>query len=205
MYCPQCKCEYAGWQGKCPVCQSALLDAKPVVSEVEATSIYYADLVDKVRENGGTLNIEVFATEIEQKRGRAFPYLGRGYAWTKQMKGAFADQSVELITTAVGRDRTSTFPYFGHGFAWEKELQGNVGGNALTLQAEKVAQEKQLAFPYRGYGRAWVVSMSGSCGEELDAELTITEVKKRHQGGFPYFGFGFAWANAGQLTLKLRA
>lgn len=204
MYCPHCKCDFEGWHGKCPICQAALLDAKPVVVNLESTSIDYADLVDEIRENGGTLTSNVVATEIEQKRGRSFPYLGRGYAWTKKLEGVYANHSVVLTTTEVGRDRTWTFPYFGHGFAWEKELQGNVGGNALILKAEKVAQDKQLAFPYRGYGRAWVVKMEGRCGDKLDAKFTTTEVKKRQTGSFPYFGFGYAWVNAGELTLTLR-
>ena len=205
MYCPQCQCEYDGWQEKCPVCRAALLDAKPVVQKGPENEIAYADLVSIVRENGGALTIEVVATEVDQKRGRGFPYLGRGYAWAKQFEGGTSDYTIALTTTEVGRSRSWSFPYFGYGYAWEKELQGDVGGNNLILKAEKVAQDKQQAFPYRGYGRAWVVSMVGSCGDKLKAKLAITEVKKRQTGGFPYFGFGYAWANAGQLTLTLKS
>jgi len=204
MYCPQCKCEYTGWNEKCPVCQTALLEAKPTINKVETVSTDYASLVDTVRANGRTLTIDVVATNIETKRGRAFPYLGRGYGWTKQFEGTYKQHVVILTTTEVGRDRTWGFPYFGYGFAWEKEISGEIDGNHLLLEADKVAQDKQLAFPYRGYGRAWVVSMSGSCGKELNAALKVTEVKKRQTGSFPYFGFGYAWANAGQLTLTLR-
>ena len=203
MYCPKCKCEYVGWKEKCPACRTVLLDGKPKVTDVESTPIDYTTLIDAVVENGGTLTIEVVATDVEAKRARGFPYIGRGYAWAKRMEGAHEDCIVELITTEVGRDRKWTFPYFGYGFAWEKEMQGSVGGNALTLRAEKVARESKMTFPYAGYGRAWVQSMVGKCGEKLDVTLTITEVRQRKKLGFPYFGFGFAWANVGELTLTL--
>ena len=203
MYCPQCHCEYAGWNEKCPVCKSALLDNKPQVTDIESTPIEYADLVNTVRENGGTLTIKLVATDIATKRGRQFPYLGRGYAWTKQMEGTCEHCTAKLTTTEVGRDRKWGFPYFAYGFAWEKEMQGNVGGNALNLKAEKVIRESKMGFPYAGYGRAWVQSMVGKCGEELDAALHITEVRRRQKLEFPYFGFGYAWPNAGDLTLTL--
>ena len=203
MYCPQCNCEYAGWTEKCPVCKSVLLDTKPSVMDVESTPIEYADLVNAVREQGGSLTIKMVATDIVTKRGREFPYIGRGYAWARQMEGAHGDYTFKLITTEVGRDRKRTFPYFGFGFAWEKEMQGSIGGNPLTLKAEKVARESKMRFPYAGYGFAWVQFMSGKCGDDLEATLTITEVRKRRKYGFPYFGFGFAWANAGELTLTL--
>jgi hypothetical protein len=203
MYCPQCACEYSGWKEKCPVCKTTLLDGKPEVSNVESTPMDYADLVDAVRENGGALTIKMVATDIATKRGRQFPYIGRGYAWTKQMEGTCDDCTATLTTTDVGRDRKWTFPYFGYGFAWEKEMQGSVGGNPLTLEAEKVIRETRMGFPYAGYGRAWVQSMSGKCGEDLEATLTITEAQQRRKVSFPYFGFGYAWVNAGDLTLKL--
>lgn len=203
MYCPQCHCEYTGWTEKCPACKSVLLDKKPGVIDVEAAPIDYADLVEAVRENGGSLTIEMVATDIVTKRGRQFPYLGRGYAWAKQMEGVCDGLTIKLTTTKVGRERKWAFPYFAYGFAWEQEMQGSVGGNALTLKAEKVTRESQMRFPYAGYGRAWVQSMSGKCGEALEATLTIIEVQQRRKYGFPYFGFGFAWANAGELTLTL--
>lgn len=203
MYCPQCNCEYTGWNQKCPVCQTELLAVKPESSKIKSDPADYAALVDAVREYGGVLTIEIKATDIETKRGRSFPYIGRGYAWTKQFEGIHNDFSARLTTTEVGRDRKRTFPYFGYGFAWEKAIQGSVNGIPFTLKAEKVARERKMAFPYRGYGFAWVQAMSGKCGEKLEAKLTITEVQNRKNWGFPYFGFGFAWANAGQLTLTL--
>ena len=203
MYCPQCNCEYTGWNQKCPVCQTRLVEVKPEVTKIDSDLVDYAALVDAVREHGGTLTIEMKATDIETKRGRGFPYVGRGYAWANQFEGVNDDFSARLTTTEVGRSRKWTFPFFGYGFAWEKEMGGSVNGNPLTLKAEKVARESKMAFPYRGYGRAWVQEMSGECGEKLAAVLTITEVQKRKKWAFPYSGFGFAWANAGQLTLTL--
>jgi hypothetical protein len=203
MYCPRCNCEYSGWKEKCPVCQTALLERKPKAPNPNIISMDYAELVDEVRNHSGTLTIEIAATEIETKRGRGFPYIGRGYAWAKHFEGSHGEISARLTTTKVGRDRARGFPYFGYGFAWEKEMQGSVGGNSVTLKAVSVARERKIEFPYRGFGRAWVQEMSGKCGDQLDAALKITEVQQRKNSGFPYFGFGFAWANVGELTLTL--
>ncbi len=203
MYCPKCNCEYVGWREKCPVCRTNLLDAKPKTPEETPKPLPYADLLEKIREHDGSLTIEMVATEIEMKRGRAFPYIGRGYAWTKHLQGFCDSCSAELTISQIGRDRKRTFPYFGFGFAWEEEMQGSVSENALTLKAEKVARDQEMEIPYRGYGYAWAVEMSGKCGDRLNARLTVTEVRRRKERGFPYFGFGFAWPNAGQLTLTL--
>jgi len=203
MYCPECDCEYVGWSEKCPVCRTILLEAKTINIKVESEPLAYAALLDIVRENGGTLTIDMIATGIEMKRGRDLIYIGRGYAWAKHMEGECDGCYAELTTTEVGRERKRGFPYFGYGFAWEKEMQGSVSGNALTLKAEKVAREQKMEFPYKGYGRAWVQTMSGKCGGKLEAHLTITEVQQRKQWRFPYFGFGFAWPSAGKLTLTL--
>ena len=203
MYCPKCNCEYSGWHEKCPICQTVLLEAKPDTVRVDFKSIEYAALVDAVRENGGTLTIDISATDVATKRGRAFPYIGRGYAWAKQFKGSHGDFNARLTTTKVGRDRGFQFPYFGYGFAWEQEIQGTINGNPLTLKAEKVSRQRKMGFPYQGFGHAWVQAMSGECGDKLNATLKITQVTKRKKWGFPYFGFGYAWANAGQLTLTL--
>lgn len=203
MYCPRCNCEYAGWKERCPVCKTALLEKKPAVTSIDSNPITYDTLVDAVRESGGTLTIEMAATEIETKRGRGFPYIGRGYAWAKKFQGGQDNLVVKLSTTEVGRARGWQFPYFGYGFAWENEMQGSVGGNPLILKAEEVARESKMGFPYLGFGRAWVQKMTGKCGEMLDTTLTITEVQQRQKSGFPFFGFGYAWANMGQLTLTL--
>ena len=203
MYCPHCECEYSGWRGKCPFCQTVLMENRPAIPHRAPNDLDYADLVKVVRENGGSVTIEMMATEVETKRGRSFPYIGRGYAWAKQFEGSQGNFAARLTTNEVGRDRSVRFPYFGYGFAWEKEMQGSVSGSPLTLKAEKVARESKMGFPYRGYGRAWVQTMSGQCGEKLEAALNITEVQQRKQHGFPYFGFGFARANAGRLTLTL--
>jgi hypothetical protein len=203
MYCPECKVEYQGWKSNCPVCQAVLLESKPTTVHPNGDPIRYDELVEIVRENGGSLTIELTATKIEKKRGRGFPYLGRGYAWAKEMEGAQEPLAARLSTTEVGRKRGYQFPYFGFGYAWEKAMQGEVSGNPVTLKAVKVARERKIAFPYQGYGRAWVQAMSGECGEALQADLKITEVKQRKEHGFPYFGFGYAWANAGELTLSL--
>jgi hypothetical protein len=180
-----------------------LLETKPDLENTEEIQIDYDKLVELIQDKGGELTLKVVAVDIETKRGREFPYKGRGYAWTKRMEGTCDDCDVELNTTAVARARSWTFPYFGFGFAWEKTMEGNIDGIPLTLQAEKVARESHMAFPYLGYGRAWVQTMSGICGDKLSVRLSVTEVQKRKKYGFPYFGFGFAWPNAADLTLTL--
>jgi hypothetical protein len=203
MYCPECKCEYQGWNQKCPVCQTVLLETKPPEIQTDAKPIPYGELVDTLRETGGSITFDLTTTGIETKRRRSFPYIGRGYAWAKEMTGIHDQLTIKLNTTEVGRSRSWQFPYFGYGFAWEKEMEGNVGGNPLTLKADQVSRERKMAFPYLGYGRAWVQSMSGECGKEIRVHLQVTEVGQRKQHSFPYFGFGYAWVKAAQLKLSL--
>ena len=128
MYCTQCNCEYSGWKGKCPVCQTMLLEVQPKAIEIKSSSTDYDSLVKEVRNLGGSITIEIETTDIETKRGRRMPFIGRGYAWAKQMEGIDDNFSVTLQTNEVGRDRKWTFPYYGYGFAW-----ANAGKLTLTL------------------------------------------------------------------------
>jgi hypothetical protein len=203
MYCPECKCEYVGWKGRCPVCKAVLLRERPDIAGIVGHAIPYDELVDLVKERGGQISIDLSTTSVGMKRGTRFPYIGRGYAWMKQMQSAYGDIYVELTTTEVGTERGWEFPYFGFGYAWAKQAQGNIGGNGYNLTATKVVKEKKMRFPYLGYGYAWVGEMSGKCGDQLKVELSITEVDKERSWKFPYFGYGFAWASKGTLQLAL--
>jgi hypothetical protein len=203
MYCPECKCEYVGWKERCPACNAVLLREKPFTIETAEQIIPHDELVDLVKESGGQISIDLATTSVGMQRGTRFPYIGRGYAWMKQMQSVSGDIYVELKTTEVGKERQWQFPYFGFGYAWAKQAQGSIGGNVCTLTATKVVKDRECRFPYRGYGYAWVHAMGGGCGDQLKVELSITEVDRERKWTFPYFGYGFAWANKGTLTLVL--
>lgn len=59
MYCPQCNCEYMGWNLKCPVCQTTMIDVRPNVTKFDSDPADYTALVDAVREHGVTLTIKL--------------------------------------------------------------------------------------------------------------------------------------------------
>jgi hypothetical protein len=204
MFCPECRCEFVGWTGKCPGCKTPLVAKAPSVLCVSHEPIPYEALVDLVRESGGQLMIDLSTTEVERERKWRFPYLGYGRAWAKRMQGAFDDVPVDLVTTEVGRGRKWTFPYIGYGFGWAKSMRGNAGGNEVVLTAKKVGMDKKWGFPYFGHGYAWTQEMSGECGDQLEADLSTTDVRTQRKWGFPYLGYGFAWADKCTLTLTLK-
>jgi hypothetical protein len=204
MFCPECRCEFVGWTGKCPNCNTPLVEESPTVPGIAGKRVSYEALVDLVRENGGQLGIDLSTSEVRRERKWRFPWLGYGRAWAKRMQGAFEDMLVDLMTTEVGRDRGWTFPYLGYGFGWARRVQGSIGGNEVVLTAAKVGTEKKWGFPYFGYGYAWTQEMSGECGAQLAVGLTTTDVRRHRKWSLPYFGYGFAWANRGILTLTLR-
>lgn len=139
MYCPECKCEYVGWKGRCPVCKAVLLRKKPTIVEIAEHTIPYDELVDLVKERGGYISIDLSTTSVGMKQGTRFPYLGRGYAWMKQM------QSAEM-----------RFPYLGYGYAWVGEMSGKCGDQfKVELSIIEVDKERKWKFPYFGYGFAW--------------------------------------------------
>ena len=160
MFCPECRCEFVGWTGKCPGCKTPLVEESPSVPDVADKPIAYEALVDLVRENGGQLRIDLSTTEVGRERKWRFPCLGYGRAWAKRMQGAFKDVRVDLMTSEVGRGGKWSFPYQGHGFGWTRRMQGNVGGKEVVLTARKVGMEKKWSLPYLGYGFAWTEEMS---------------------------------------------
>lgn len=203
MYCSKCDCEFEGWSGKCPNCKNPLQEGKLPIPRINDEPITYESLIEIVRKNGGTLDIDLAAIEVEKTRATRFPWLGYGYAWTKRMKGVYEGITVDLNTTVVGKDKKWSFPYQGHGYAWRQELQGRIGGNEATLTAMKVTRKKRWSFPYHGYGYAWTEEMAGECGKDIKIELMTTEVGKIRRWMFPYFGFGYAWVKEGVLSLTL--
>ena len=129
MYCTQCNCEYSGWKGKCPVCQTWLLEVQPKAIEIKSSPTDYNSLVEEVRNLGGSITIEIETTDIETKRGRRMPYIGRGYAWVKTMSEECGEKLKATLTIGdVQKHKQWVFPYFGFGFAW-----ANAGKLTLTL------------------------------------------------------------------------
>jgi hypothetical protein len=202
MFCPQCKCEFVGWQ-RCPDCEVILLESLPEEAEASTAQIPYEDLLKHVRENGGQIEIELITNGVRREKKLRFPYQGHGYAWVLGMQGVQDGISVTLTTNQVGRKHGWRFPYFGYGYAWEKAMQGDLNGNPLDLKATKVQRERKWRFPYLGYGRAWAERLEGTCGDGLHAELEINEVVKKRTWRFPYQGYGFAWPKKGVLRLSL--
>ncbi len=203
MFCPHCRTEFVGWRGKCPDCKILLVDAVPPEPGSVEKTLSYNDLVDLVKKSNGQMSIELIPAEVERQKKWNFPYLGRGYAWVKRLRGASDGVAVELTTTETGRQRKWTFPYFGFGFAWEKTMQGSIAGNNLTLTAKKVSRNQKWEFPWAGYGFAWTEELAGECGADLTVCLTITDVNRKKSLEFPYLGYGFAWARRGDLKLKV--
>jgi hypothetical protein len=200
MYCPNCRCEFDGWVGKCPNCKTPLVSESPHAQEITSEPIPYEQLVDLVKENGGQYSVELITTDVGKKKW-GFPYFGYRFAWVKRMQGNQNRISVDLLTTEVGTETRWSFPYLGYGYAWRKGMEGNVAGNTISLAATKVRKEKKWGFPYSGYGYAWTQELSGECGAELRATLITTDVSRKKGWRFPYFGYGSAWAKKGVLTL----
>ena len=203
MYCAHCECEFDGWRGKCPNCKNPLQEEKPIKFTDEYKSIEYDTLLQTIKDNGGSLDIMVNASEVSKSKSLRFPYAGFGYAWTKRMRGAADGIAVDLNTTRVGKDRKRGFPYLGHGFAWQQEIQGSIGGHEVNLTAKKVIRKKSWGFPYRGYGYAWTDEMAGKLGDQIQVRMKSAAVKKKRGWQFPYFGFGYAWVKGGEISLSL--
>ena len=194
MYCSECSCEFEGWTGNCPNCKTPLVERLPSIAEAADEPISYEALVDLVGKNGGSLRIDLSASEVGREKRRGFPYSGYGYAWTKRMRGVSNNILVDLATTGVGKAKKERFPYRGFGMAWAKAMQGSVAGNQVALTAKRVGTDRKWSFPYSGYGYAWAQEMSGQCGDELTVDLRTTDVGRRRRSGFPYLGYGLAWA-----------
>ena len=203
MYCTTCRCEFVRWTGKCPVCKTFLIEKPVFQPTAPADSATYQSIVDTLRERG-VIEVPMVTTEVARFRKYAFPYLGYGYAWAKQMHSETKALAVNLITVRVATDKSWSFPYQGRGFAWEQLLKGDIAGNAVSLKATRVGQDKTWGFPYLGYGFAWTEQAEGSCGDEIEVELSVTEIGREKRWSFPYFGFGFAWPSKGVLRLKVR-
>jgi hypothetical protein len=204
MYCPECRCRYQGWTASCPHCGAALLDEPPSGREADGRHLSYRDLVEKVKAAGGMLSVDLLTTDVGSQRRRSFPFRGFGFAWAHRMQGTLGREHVDLRTTEVGKKRAWSFPYFGFGYAWPRRMEGEVAGNPVSLTVSRVLRERLHKFLFRGYGFAWAADFLGECGDDLAADLAITEVGRKLEWEFPYFGFGFGWERAGLFTLTLR-
>jgi len=205
MFCSSCNCEFEGWSGRCPNCKEPLVEGVVQPAEGDAHSVSYQSLVDKVKANGGQLQIPLTTTAVSMERKWSFPYFGLGSAWAKRMQGSSKEVSIDLQAVDVGKDKKYGFPYQGFRFAWVKEMGGTIGGNATALTASKVRRERKWGFPYFGFGYAWTEEMQGTCGDQIEIDLVTTEIGKRIVRRFPYLGFGLSWIKEGMLTLKVSA
>lgn len=203
MYCTTCECEFQGWTGRCPNCKSQLVERGLPEEESHSGDVSYQWLVDKIQEEGGSIEIELATVEVSKSNATRFPWLGYGYAWVKRMRGASKGITADFIAIDIGKDRKFSFPYRGHGYAWRKEMDGKLAGHNARLIAKKVTRERRWSFPYFGYGYAWTELMTGNCGEQIDLKLITTDIGKNRRIRFPYFGFGYAWAKISKLTVTL--
>ena len=117
MYCPKCKCEFIGWERKCPIDGTRLTKINPVFNKQPLQQIPYDTIIDLIRKNNGSYEIELFTTEVDRERKASIPFRGYGFAWAKKMNGSFNDVTVELYIKEIGKDKENGFPYQGYGFA----------------------------------------------------------------------------------------
>lgn len=203
MYCPNCQCDYVGWEGKCPIDHTYLLETSPVPEKPTHTPIPYDHIVKLVREHGGSYEINLRAIEVGRGKKMSFPYRGYGFAWAKRMVNGTDGVNVDLHIAEIEKSEDWGFPYQGYGFAWEKRMRGWVGGHEVELTATKVTREKKFLFPYRGHGYAWAERMTGKCGELIRVDLNATEIGRDRAWFMFYFGFGYAWISRATLVLSL--
>jgi hypothetical protein len=203
MYCPKCDCDFDGWKGKCPTDGTLLLETSPIPDKQTHAPVPYETIVDLIRENNGSYEIELRTTEVGRERKMSFPYRGHGFAWAKKMIGETNGITVDLHIDEIGKNKDWGFPYQGYGFAWEKEMRGWVGGHEIKLSATKVDSEKKFLFPYRGHGYSWAEELTGDCGKLIRAEMKTTEIGRDKTWFFFYFGFGYAWIKRATLNLSL--
>lgn len=203
MYCSTCECEFEGWTSWCPNCKNQLDEGGYPEAESNREDVPYQVLVDTIREEGGSIEIELATVAVSKSKATRFPWLGYGYAWAKRMQGNNHGITADFVTSDIGKDRKYSFPYRGHGYAWRKEMGGNLAGHDAALTVKKMTRKKRWSFPYFGYGYAWTELMTGSCGEEINLELITTDVGKNRRIMFPYFGYGYAWVKNAKLRVTL--
>jgi hypothetical protein len=203
MYCPKCKCDFVGWTGKCPIDGASLVTPSPVPDRLAHPPVPYETIVDLIRENNGSYQIELRTIEVVRARKMSFPYRGYGFAWAKKMVGQINGIAVDLHIDEIGKNKGWGFPYQGYGFAWEKQMRGWIGGHEINLSATEVAHEKKFLFPYRGHGYSWAGELTGDCGKLIRAEMKTIEVGRDKNWFFFYFGFGYAWISRATLNLSL--
>jgi hypothetical protein len=203
MYCPKCKCDFAGWTGKCPTDGAKLAEPSPLPDEPTHAAMPYETVVDLIRDNGGSYEIELRTIGVGREKKMSFPYLGYGFAWAKRMCGESNGIAVDLHIYEIGRDRDTGFPYQGYGYGWGKQMRGWVGGHEISLTATKVTREKKHLFPYRGHGYSWAAELSGECGKSIQAKMRAVEVDRDRNWFLFYFGFGYAWIRRATLILSL--
>lgn len=203
MYCPKCECDFVGWEGKCPVDGTLLVELNPIPDKPVHQSVPYEAISNLIRKNGGLYEAELRTKEVGREKKMSFPWRGYGFAWTKKMTGSIDGITIDLHIDEIGKNTDWGFPYQGYGFAWERQMRGWIGGHEIILKATKIAHEKKLLFPFRGRGYSWAEELTGNCGKLIQADMKTIEVGRDKNCGFLYFGFGYAWISRATLKLSL--
>jgi len=119
MYCPKCECDFVGWTGKCPIDGTLLVELSPIPDKPTHAPVPYETIVDLIRENSGSYEIELRTTEVGRDRKMSFPYRGYGFAWAEELAGDCGKSiRADMKTVDVGRDKNWFLFYFGLGYAW---------------------------------------------------------------------------------------
>ncbi len=176
-----------------------VLESRQPPKPVEYKKISYDALVELVKQNSGSLEVNLSTVDIGKDKGHGI-YQGFGYAWTNKMQGTL-DSSIlaELTATDVGKDKSHGI-YQGFGYAWANKMQGTIGGNEFKLTTTKVGKDKVRHGVYQGIGYAWTQNQVGDLGDQLSVSIETTAVGKDKGHGI-YQGFGYAWAS--QATMKI--
>jgi len=176
---------------------------------VEYKNVSYDTLVDMIRKNGGSLEIDLSTVDIGKENKHPLPsYAGYGYAWANKMQGSLEQNILTTITASDVKKSKERFflSYKGYGYAWMNGASGNIGGNSFNLTTTKVGKKNESPFPsYAGYGHAWTQEMTGDLGDILNLSLITTDYKTKNEHPFPsYAGYGHAWMNEAKLIISLK-
>ena len=178
---------------------------KPVVYK----NISYDALVDLVRQNGESLEIEMFTIDVGKENERpTISYAGYGYGWANKMQGSL-EQNILATINATDVSKTNerpTISYAGYGHAWMNKAEGSIAGNKFELTATKVGKKNERpTISYAGYGHAWTQEMYGDLGNLLNVSLITTDYKTENERPtISYAGYGHAWMNKAKLTISLK-
>lgn len=160
--------------------------------------ISYTRLVDMIKENGGRLEIPVYATRVAiEKHG----ILDQKYAfgWTDRMRGKVKGLQLTLVTTETEKEKFGILD-LSHGYATERTMHAELSGNEFTLSSTQKEAEHHGILDLK-YSMAFSREMTGKLGEDIKA--TLISKGKETTGGILDQKWGYSWIDSGTLTLTL--